>query len=230
MERITIRFHPYPFSTIETMDVIRIEGLQKSRDAFQLGPFDLRVEPGAFLGVLGREKSGRTTLLRLLWGLEKPGNGTVEIFGMKPHLEPIPVRQRAGYAAQNVWWYPLLTSMQLIEFIGGFYPNWDMNYARNLMREFKVHEWYLLSELPMAELRKLNLIAALGHHPSLAILDEPMSDLDDKTGEKVLDFLRNLCREQKVTVVMSGPQNLDLDCFADGVLMLNNGAVVEQAI
>jgi len=212
------------------MDVIRIEGLQKSRDAFQLGPFDLRVEPGAFLAVLGREKSGRTTLLRLLWGLEKPGNGTVEIFGMKPHLEPIPVRQRAGYAAQNVWWYPLLTSMQLVEFIGGFYPNWDMNYVRDLMREFKVPEWYLLSELPMAELRKLNMIAALGHHPSLVILDEPMSDLDEKTAATVLDFLLKLCRGQKVTVVMSGPQNLDLDYFADGVLMLNNGGVVEQAM
>jgi ABC-type multidrug transport system ATPase subunit len=47
--------------------VIKIEGLQKSRGAFQLGPFDLRVEPGTFLGVLGREKSGRNTLLRLLW-------------------------------------------------------------------------------------------------------------------------------------------------------------------
>src|SRR5215468_5678429 len=230
MEGITIPFHPYPLSTIETMDVIKIEGLQKSRGAFQLGPFDLRVEPGAFLGVLGREKSGRTTLLRLLWGLEKPGKGTVEVFGMKPHLKPIPVRQRAGYAAANVWWYPLLTAIQLIEFIGGFYPNWDMDYARNLMREFKVNEWYLLSALPMAELRKLNMIAALGHHPSLVVLDEPMSGLNDKTAATVLDFLLKLCRGQKVTVVMSGPQNLDLDYFADGVLTLNNGEVVEQAM
>ena len=75
MEGITIPFHPYPLSTIETMDVIKIEGLQKSRGAFQLGPFDLRVEPGAFLGILGREKSSRTTLLRLLWDLEKPNSG-----------------------------------------------------------------------------------------------------------------------------------------------------------
>src|SRR5262245_50839758 len=149
---------------------------------------------------------------------------------MKPHLEPIPCRQRAAQAPSPRWWTPLLTVIQTIEFIGGFYPNWDMDYARNLMREFKVSEWNLLSELPMAELRKLNMIAALGHHPSLVVLDEPMSGLNDKTAAKVLDFLRNLCREQKVTVVMSGPQNLDLDDFADGALMLNNGAVVEQAI
>jgi ABC-2 type transport system ATP-binding protein len=230
MERITIRFHPYPFSTIKTMDVIKIEGLQKSRREFQLGPFDLRVEPGAILGVLGRDKSGRTTLLRLLWGFERPDRGTVEVFGMKPHLEPIPVRRRAGYAAEDVWWYPLLTTMQFIEFIGGFYPNWDMDYARTLMREFAVSEWYLLRELPMAELRKLNMIAALGHHPSLVILDEPTSDLDDKTAVKVLDFLRKLSREKRVTIVMSGPHNLDLDDFADGLLMVNNGEVVEQTI
>jgi ABC-type multidrug transport system ATPase subunit len=49
------------------MDLIKIEGLQKACGTFQLGPFDLRVEPGAILGILGREKSGRTTLLRLLW-------------------------------------------------------------------------------------------------------------------------------------------------------------------
>jgi ABC-2 type transport system ATP-binding protein len=212
------------------MDLIKIEGLQKACGTFQLGPFDLRVEPGAILGILGREKSGRTTLLRLLWGLEKPSSGTVELFGMKPHLEPVSVRLRAGYAAENFWWYPLLTTMQFIEFIGGFYPNWDMDYTRNLMREFKVSEWYLMGELPITELRKLNMIAALGHHPSLVILDEPTSDLDDKTAVKVLEFLRKLSRDHKVTVVMSGPRNLDLNDFADGLLMLNKGEVVEQTI
>lgn len=212
------------------MDLIKIEALQKARGTFQLGPFDLCVEPGAILGILGREKSGRTTLLRLLWGLEKPSSGTVELFGMNPHLEPIPVRQRAGYAADNFWWYPLLTAMQFIEFIAGIYPNWDMDYARNLMTEFKVSEWYLMGELSIAELRTLNMIAALGHHPSLVILDEPTSDLDDKAAVKVLEFLRKLSRNQKVTVVMSGPQNLDLDYFADGLLMLNKGAVVEQTM
>jgi len=220
----------YLLLKIKTMDVIKIEALQKSQGEFLLGPLDLLVEPGAILGVLGREHSGRTTLLRLLWGLERPDTGTVEVFGMKPHLDPIPVRQRAGYAAEYVWWYPLLTTMQFIEFIGGFYPNWDMDYTRNLMREFKVSEWYLLRELSMAELRKLNMIAALGHHPSLVILDEPTSDLDDKTTAKVLDFLRKLSREKKATVVISGPRNLDLVDFADGLLMLNNGEVVEQAI
>src|SRR5436190_3024331 len=118
------------------MDVIKIEGLQKSLDSFHLGPFDLRVEPGAIVGVIGNKDAGKTTLLRLLWGFARPDRGLVEVFGMKPHLEQMEIRIRAGYVAEHTWYYPELSAAHFLQFIGNFYPKWDETWTDFLLKSF----------------------------------------------------------------------------------------------
>jgi ABC-2 type transport system ATP-binding protein len=211
------------------MDVIKIEGLGKSHGEFHLEPFDLRVEPGAILTVLGHPNSGKTTLLRLLWGFERPDKGRVEVFGMQPHLEQVRVRARAGYAGQDIWYYPELTAGAVLEFIGAFYPNWNQSYALDLLKQFNVTDWHLVGELSKSSWRQLNLVAALGHRPSLLILDEPMAWLDDKMRGQVVRFLKKLARENKVTIVVSSPISDDLDQIGDGTLVLSHGHVMESA-
>ena len=210
------------------MDIIKIEGLEKSYGEFHLGPFDLRVEPGAILGVLGHPGAGKTSLLRLLWGFERPDRGRVEIFGMQPHLEQLQVRLRAGYAAEFTWYYPELTIEQFLSFIGSFYETWDTDYAQTLLKQFRLTWWYKISELSLPERRQLALVAAMGHRPSLLILDQPTAGLDEETRSKVLNFLRKLAREDKATLVISSHISDDLDQITDGALILNHGHVMES--
>jgi ABC-2 type transport system ATP-binding protein len=209
--------------------VVKIEGLEKKRGDFHLGPFDLRVETGAILGILGHEGSGRTTLMRLLWGFERPDKGRIEVFGMQPHLEQMRIRLRAGYASQATWWYPELTAQQFLDFIGSFYPNWDEKYVAALIKKFDITNWHLVRELSDSERRSLTTIAALGHHPSLVLLDQPMKDLDKKGYGQLTDLIMTLSRRERTTIVMSAPHSLDLDKFADGTILLNNGEVVMES-
>jgi len=211
------------------MDVIKIEGLQKSLGPFRLGPFDLRVEPGAIVGVIGHKDAGKTTLLRLLWGFIRPDRGIVEIFGMKPHLSQMQIRLRAGYVAQHTWYYPELSVAQFLRFIGNFYPQWDWERTDSLLHPFDLEPEMRIGALSLAGRRKLGLIAALGHRPSLLILDEPTAGLTDGMRDDILKFLRRLAREDKVTIVVSSHISDEFDQFADGVLTLTHGQVAECA-
>jgi ABC-2 type transport system ATP-binding protein len=210
------------------MDVIKIEGLERSYGEFRLGPFDLRVEPGAILTVTGHPRGGKTTLLRLLWGFERPTKGRVEVFGMQPHLEQIRVRSRAGYAGDHTWYYPELTTEAFLEFIGAFHENWDQGYALELLKDFHISNWHQISEISHQDRRRLGVIAALGHRPSLVILDQPAAGLDDKMRKHLIRVLKKLAREDKVTFVVSTHISDDLDQIGDGTLVLNHGHVMES--
>jgi ABC-2 type transport system ATP-binding protein len=211
------------------MDVIKIEGLQKFLGSFRLGPFDLRVEPGAIVGVIGNKDAGKTTLLRLLWGFSRPDKGLIEVFGMKPHLAQMEIRRRAGYVAEHTWYYPDLSVGYFLKFIGNFYPKWDETRIDSLLKKFDIEPDMKIGFLSLSGRRNLCLIAALGHWPSLLILDEPTAGLDDHLRDNMLNFLRRLSREDKVTIVISSHVPDEFDHIADGVLTLTRGKVAECA-
>ena len=88
------------------MKTVRIEGLMKSYGyRFRLGPVFLDLEPGEILGIAGPKDSGKTTLLKILWGFLRPDTGIVHVFGVRPHLNQISVRLRAGYLSAESTFY-----------------------------------------------------------------------------------------------------------------------------
>ena len=210
------------------MDIIRIDGLRKSVGSFRLGPLDLRVEPGAIVGVVGPKDAGKTTLMRLLWGFSRPDRGIVEVYGMKPHLKQMEVRLRAGYVAEFTWYYPELSIAQFLTFIGNFYPQWDQTRTNSLLERFDLTGEMKIESLSLTGRRTVGLIAALGHRPSLLILDQPTGGIDASVRNDMLDFLRQLSREDKVTIVLSSQVPDEFDRIADGVLTLSDGRQVAE--
>ena len=210
------------------MDIIRIDGLRKSVGSFRLGPLDLRVEPGAIVGVVGPKDAGKTTLMRLLWGFSRPDRGIVEVYGMKPHLKQMEVRLRAGYMAEFTWYYPELSIAQFLTFIGNFYPQWDQTRTNSLLERFDLTGEMKIESLSLTGRRTVGLIAALGHRPSLLILDQPTAGIDASVRNDMLDFLRQLSREDKVTIVLSSQVPDEFDRIADGVLTLSDGRQVAE--
>src|SRR5262249_13416015 len=116
-----------------------------------------------------------------------------------------------------------------LRFIGNFYPKWDESWTDSLLKSFDVEPDEKIGFLSLAARRKVGLIAALGHRPSLLILDEPTAGLDDHTRDRILNFLRRLSRDDQVTIVVSSHIADEFDHIADGVLTLSRGQVAECA-
>ena len=212
------------------METLRTEQLSKRFEgAFRLGPLDLRVAPGEILGIMGPNGAGKTTLLRLLWGFMRPDEGTISVFGMQPHLEQVKVRLRAGYLSNSPHFYSSFTARQFLRFVGQFYQGWEESRTDRLLENFEIDADLKLVNLSHGDRMKVALISAMGHRPSLLILDEPTSTIDAPVRADILHLLKMLARRENTSILLSSHISDDLDHVADSVLMLNHGHVVEYA-
>jgi len=212
------------------MEILKAEKLSKRFWGVpRLGPLDLRVAPGEILAVVGPKDAGKTTLLRLIWGFLRPDDGSISVFGLHPHLDQVKVRLKAGYVSDNPCFYSSLTARQTLRFIGNFYPGWDEKQAARLLDEFGIDPYTAIQPFSPCDRIKLAIVSALGHRPSLLMLDEPGLLLDHRARSGTLKFLKRLSREDGVSIVVSSDVSDDLDHIADTILMLDKGHMVEYA-
>src|SRR5215475_7568463 len=147
------------------MDIVRAESLLKCHrgwDGFTLGHVNLRLGPGEILGVIGEKGAGKSTLLRLLWGFVRPTSGTVEVFGLTPHVHQIEVRFKAGFVGATRGFYEWMTIREFLKFISNFYPNWDESHSAELLRDFDMDGELDLRGLSKGQRLKLALVSAMG--------------------------------------------------------------------
>jgi ABC-2 type transport system ATP-binding protein len=209
------------------MSLIEIDRLAKSRgDGFALGPISLTLRSGEILGVMGPNGAGKTTLLRLIWGFLRPDGGELSVLGLKPHLDQIRMRRRAGFVGDSTRFYDWMTAEQHLSFVAGFYPTFDHHRAAELADRLALPLKTQVRKLSEGGRVKLALIGALAHRPGLLILDEPTSGLDPLVRTELLGVLRQMA-ETGVGIVLSSHLSGDLDRIADSILMLDRGEMIE---
>lgn len=212
------------------MDIVRVDAVYKSfYGSFRLGPIDLNIASGEILGVMGPNGAGKTTLLRLLWGFIRPDAGRISVFGMTPHLQQVDVRLKAGYLSENLSFYNALTAHDFLKLVSNFYNKWDTPYADGLLDELQIKPDAPIYSLSKGARVKLGLVSALGHRPSLVILDAPTDGLDPAPRTQILNFLSKLARDSGTSILLSSHISDDLERTVDSVLMLKDGRVVEYA-
>ncbi len=215
------------------MDAIRIEQLQKSFKSGWPGRppipvlkgLTLSVEQGEIYGFLGPNGSGKTTTLKILLGLMKPGGGRVELLG-RPAGD-VEVRRRVGFLPESPYFYDYLTAEEFLSFYGHL-----AGLARGVIKERADHllELVGLTHARARELRKFSkgmlqrvgLAQALIHDPELVILDEPMSGLDPLGRKQVRDLILKL-RDQGKTVFFSTHIIPDVEMICDRVGVVMDG-------
>ena len=101
-----------------TNSVIRVDGIRKQfRNQEVLKGVFFEVQAGQTYALLGRNGTGKTTLIRTLLGLLAPDSGTVGILGINPRTNPLAVRRRVGYLAEDQKMFGWMTVEQIVRFI-----------------------------------------------------------------------------------------------------------------
>ncbi len=173
----------------------------------------LEVRPGEFVCLMGPSGSGKSTLLNIIGGLDRPTKGTVAIAGRD--TSKITESQFAalrhdtiGYIFQSYNLIPFLSAVENVELPLMFEP-----YDRKALRRRAVDLLNLVglghrlghqpAKMSGGEQQRTAIARALISDPALILADEPTANLDHRTGEVVVQTLRDLCSKLGVTVVAS---------------------------
>lgn len=169
---------------------------------------NLRVQAEEFFGLIGPNAAGKSTLLRLLLGLEEPDNGTIRVLGTTPEK----ARTRIGYVPQYPGYhrgFPItvgdvvLMGRLGITGLAGWYSRQDRDKAREAMEAVAIHD---ISDRPVSSLsggqmQRMLIARALACEPQLLILDEPTANIDLRAEESIFSWLKQYNARMTIIVV-----------------------------
>jgi ABC-2 type transport system ATP-binding protein len=189
----------------------------------------LRVERGKTFAFLGRNASGKTTTIRMLLGLLKRDDGAIRVLGLDPQREPLELRRRVGYLAEDQTMWGWMRVEEILRFVAPFYPTWDHDLALKYVRDFELPPRTRIKHLSKGQNVRLGLVLALAHRPELVILDDPTIGLDPIMRKQFnRDLITHLQGEGR-TVFYSSHLLYEVEPVADEVAILDDGRIVRQA-
>ena len=212
-----------------TEPAIEMQGVYKSfRRTQVLSGMSLRVERGKTFAFLGRNGSGKTTTIRMLLGLLNRDAGEVRVLGYDPATQPLEVRKRVGYLAEDQQMYGWMRVSEILRFVAPFYATWDHDLALKYTREFELPLDRKIKHLSKGQNVRLGLILALAHRPEVVILDDPALGLDPVMRRQFnRDLITHLQGEGR-TIFYSSHLLYEVEPVADEVAILHEGRLIRQ--
>ncbi len=198
-------------SVVEAHDLVKIYRRGET-EIRPLDGLDLEVGSGEFLALMGPSGSGKSTLLHVLGGLDKPNAGQCRVG--EAELSSMKERQLCAFRAANVGFVfqvfnllPVLTARENVELplrllaVSAARRRTQVDIALGVVGLADRAD-HLPSQLSGGQEQRVAIARALVTDPQIILADEPTGDLDDETGDQVVDILRALSSEHGKTVVM----------------------------
>lgn len=194
---------------------------------------NLEVAEGEFLGLVGPNAGGKSTLLKLILGLLRPQSGQVQVLGTSPRQ----ARRRLGYVPQ----YPSFQrdfpiSVEQVVLMGrlgltpslGWYQRADRAAARQALREVEAADLARrrIGTLSGGQLQRVLLARALVGDPQVLILDEPTANIDQRTEGEIFDLLAGL--NARLTILVVSHDIAFISSYVDRVACLNRTLTCHQ--
>ena len=209
--------------------IVSARGLSKSFGAkLVLNDITAAAEPGDVIGVLGKNGAGKTTLLEVLLGFSPPSAGSAAVFGEESMRLSEGAKARIGFVPQQDELIDLLTGAQHLKVTSAFYRHWDQALTERLVSEWEIPMDRRIQKLSPGERQKLSLMLALGHHPDLLVLDEPVASLDPIARRAFLQQLLDVSGDENRTVLFSSHIVSDLERAANKVWIVKDGRLIWQ--
>ena len=211
------------------MAAVSVEGVWKFYGDFPaLRDISFEIAPGECLALLGRNGAGKTTMLRILAGLGRPARGRVSVFGDEPRNER--ARARIGVLGHGIAVYDELSAFENLQLFARRYALRDP--ARTAMEWLERTDLARVKDSRVREFsrgmrQRLAVARAFLHSPSLLVLDEPFTALDDRAIALLQGLLRAALAEGR-TIVMSTHQLREALELATGVALIDRGRLAHR--
>ncbi len=205
---------------------VAVEGVWKYYGDFPaLRDIHLHARQGSCVALIGRNGAGKTTLLRIMAGFSRPGKGQISIFGHGPREAE--ARRAMGFIGHGISVYDELSALENLALFGRLYslPDPRRSAMQWLERTGLAHvKDGLVREFSRGMRQRLAVARAFLHEPSVLLMDEPFTALDDRAIAVLQDVLREALAQGR-TMIMSTHQLREALELATDVVLLNRGRV-----
>ena len=208
--------------------VIAARGLRKGygwRRTPVVKDVSLHVERGAIYALLGRNGTGKTTLLRTLLGIYRRDGGDVRLFGRDPERHAAAVLSRVGYVTDTLPVYDTMRVAEYLQLMRASFPNWDDALAYELLGRYRLQLDSRIRTLSRGMRTELGLLGALAHRPELLVLDDPTLGLDAVVLDDFFTTLAETTRRDGTTVLIASHNIAEVEGVATHVALFSDGRI-----
>lgn len=193
---------------------------------------DFDIQDGEVVGYIGQNGAGKSTTIKMLSGILVPDSGSVEVDGLTPHVDRKAHLQNIGVVfgqKTSLWWdVPVIDSLRILKEMyrigeGQFRKNLEMFCGLLDLDSFLGQP---VRQLSLGQRVRADLAAALMHDPQILFLDEPTIGVDVVAKERLREFILEINRERKVTVLLTTHDMVDMEKLVDRVIVINAGSIL----
>ena len=205
------------------MELVECKRLCKSYDEKQvIKDVNLKIPKGKIIGLLGKNGTGKTTLIKLINDLLTPTSGEVLIKGKKPGVES---KDIIAFLPERTYLDREMSVKDAIKYFEEFFTNFDSQKAVKLLKDLDLDMNSKISKMSKGMQEKLQLILVMSRNAELYILDEPLGGVDPATRDYILDtILSNFC--EGASVIISTHLIADIERILDEVIFIDKGEIV----
>ncbi len=205
------------------MELLKCINLNKSYgNKAVLKNINLTIQKGKIIGLLGKNGTGKTTLIKLINDLLTPTSGEVLINGKAVGVASKSV---ISYLPERTYLDKSMTVDEVIKFFSEFYGDFDEEKARRLLADLELDTAEKLSKMSKGMQEKVQLVLVISRRAELYILDEPLGGVDPATRDYILDTILSNFSEG-ASVIISTHLISDIERILDEVVFIDKGEII----
>ena len=205
------------------MELLECKHLCKNFDNKEiLKDINLKIPRGKIIGLLGKNGTGKSTLIKLINDLLTPTSGEILINGEKPGVKS---KRIISYLPERTYLDKEMTVKQAIKYFEEFYQNFNKEKAIKLLKDLNLSIDTKIAKMSKGMQEKLQLILVMSRNAELYILDEPLGGVDPATRDYILDTILSNFSEG-ASVIISTHLIADIERILDEVIFIDDGKII----
>lgn len=209
-----------------TGNAVEVKNLTKKYGKFNaVDNITLGLEENKIYGLLGRNGAGKTTLLNMITSRIFASSGNINVFGSEP-FENKDVLEKICFIEEKGFYDPATRIKYILAFMADLYPNWDKEFAAELLVKFELNENKKYKQLSRGMESSLGLIIGLASRAPLTIFDEPSLGLDAVIRERFYDILITDFAENPRTIIISTHLIDEISRIFEDVVIIDTGRIL----
>lgn len=211
------------------MSMIKVSNITKRfNDKLVLDNINFEIEKGEIFGLIGPNGAGKSTLINIMTTLIDATNGSVEIGGYDIKKNPIEAKSLMGLVPQELALFEEMNAYDNLQFFGSLYGLSRKVLKQRIEEALQVtglsdHRKQKVKKFSGGMKRRLNIAAAIMHHPQILIMDEPTVGVDPQSRNHIFEFIRHMNQQNNTTIIYTSHYMEEIEELCSKVFIIDLG-------